>query len=135
MTEIHLIVLILIAIALLIACSLGYREVQVLIERGSWKWESYWKRLYWFTNQNDPNEKDKDSFHVSNGFTVTLISFLEALVLYFALHLIWWWILIYTVIFWIGQFWIRNIWMHIVSKKKPLWNYLVPFNLLKKIWR
>ena len=133
--------IILITIALLIACSLGYREVQVLIERGSWKWESYWKRLYWFTNQNDPNEKDKDSFHVSNGFTVTLISFLEALVIYFGYYfytgiiLYWWWIPIYTVIFWIGQFWIRNIWMHIVSKKKPLWNYLVPFNLLKKIWR
>ena len=127
-------IIILITIALLIACSLGYREVQVLIERGSWKWKDYRKRLYWFTNQVG-EDKDKDSFHISNGFTVALISLLEALVLYFALHLIWWWILIYTVIFWVGQFWIRNIWMHIVSKKKPLWNYLVPLNLLKKIWR
>ena len=126
--------IILITIALLIACSLGYREVQVLIERGSWKWKDYRKRLYWFTNQVG-EDKDKDSFHISNGFTVALISLLEALVLYFALHLIWWWIPIYTVIFWVGQFWIRNIWMHIVSKKKPLWNYLVPFNILKKIWR
>ena len=123
--------IILIVMAGLIACSLGYREVQVLIERGSWKWEDYWKGLYWFTNQVGI-DKDKDSFHVSNGFTVLIISLLESLVLYFAYHLEWWWIPVYTVIFWIGQFWIRNIWMHIVSKKKPLWRYLIPLGLLKK---
>ena len=130
MTEI---ILIIISVAILIGVSTGYREVQVLIERGSWKWEDYKKRLYWFTNQVD-DDKDEDSFHISNGFTFVLISFLESLVLYFALDFNWYWILIYTVIFWFGQFWIRNIWMHIVSKKKPLWYYLMPVfgKLLKK---
>jgi hypothetical protein len=117
----------------LIACSLGYREVQVLIERGSWSWDDYWDKLYWFTNQAG-KDKDKDSFHVSNGFTVLIISVLASLVLYFAYHLEWWWILIYTAIFWVGIFWIRNIWMHIVSRKKPLWHYIVPLisNWFKK---
>lgn len=110
---------------LLIACSLGYREVQILIERGSWSWDNYRKILYWFTSQVG-KDKDKDSFHVSNGFTVLIISVLASLVLYFAYQLSWWWIPIYTVIFWLGIFWVRNIWMHIVSKKKPLWYYIIP---------
>ena len=119
-----IIVLVIIGL-ILIACSLGYREVQIIIERGDWRWEDYWKKLYWFTKQTG-EDKDKDSFHISNGFTVTLISLLASLVLYFALHLEWWWIPVNAVIFWVGIFWIRNIWMHIVSKKKPIWQYLIP---------
>ena len=69
----------LILIILLIAI-VAWREVQILIDRGSWNdWDYH--NLYWYIDQNSKEKilwviplKNLDSFHVSNGlFTLVLI--------------------------------------------------------------
>lgn len=95
----------------------GYREVQILVERGSWSWENYKKKWYWFTDQNDKKKSNWDSFHVSNGLSTVLVSILITLVLYFALDLTWWWPLIIPVITWLYIMQIRNLTMHKILKK------------------
>ena len=128
MTDIHLIVLILIAIAsaTLIGFLQGYREVQILCQQvidevgqqyTSWKWKDYKKKFYWFTDQTNKKVSNRDSFHVSNGIAVAIISVLIALVIFFALDLMWWWLLILPAPIWIYIMQIRNFTMHTVMKK------------------
>ena len=51
---------------------LSWREVQILIDRGSWKAEDYHK-LFWYIHW-ESKWKNWDSFHVSNGlFTLILV--------------------------------------------------------------
>ena len=59
-----------ILIILLIAV-LSWREVQILIDRGSWKAEDYHK-LFWYTEHNSM-WKDWDSFHFASGLAVLII--------------------------------------------------------------
>ena len=102
---------------------LGYREVQILCDRLSWKWDDYKKHLYWFTNQNDKKVSNRDSFHISNGVIVFIISLSFAVNIILLLGLSWWWVLI-TAVNWFFIFRVRNISMHIIFKKKPIWAYL-----------
>lgn len=101
----------------------GYREVQILCDRLSWQWENYRKNLYWFTDQNDKKVSNKDSFHVSNGVVFVLVALSVALniVLLFSLA---WYCIALVVPIWLFLFYVRNIFMHIIFKKKPLWGYL-----------
>lgn len=122
MTEIILVIV----LAVLFASLGGYREVQILIERMSWAWNDYRSEWYWFTDQNNEKEKNKDSFHISNGAAYVIVSILETLVLYFALKLQWYFLLILPVFFWFFQMYVRNIWMHCILKVKPLLYYLIP---------
>ena len=107
---------------------LSYREIQILIDRGSWgksvtylkfwyiDWQSFWKNL--------------DSFHVSHGlFVLVLMGFL---VLENVVPVINWWqgwtmtagnILLY----WYGFFYVRNLFLHIIFMKEPDWFYIIPF--------
>jgi len=62
-----------ILIILLIAV-LSWREVQILIDRGSWKAEDY-KKLFWYTDWRS-KWKNWDSFHVSNGIATLIIIYL-----------------------------------------------------------
>jgi len=117
------IILITIALTTLYAFTLGYREVQILCEqvkgdqtKTSWKFKDY-KDWFWQTNQIDKSKSNWDSFHVSNGVTVALVSILIALVLFFALDLAWWWLLILPAPIWIYIMQIRNFTMHTVMKK------------------
>lgn len=109
---------------LILGLLLGYREVQILCDRLSWRWDDYKKHLYWFTNQNDKKVSNKDSFHISNGVVVTIISLSFAVNIVLLLGLMWWWIPILTVVNWLFIFRVRNVAMHIVFKKKPIWAYL-----------
>lgn len=120
------ILLIVIVLSIIFASVTGYREVQILVERKSWTWENYRKWWFWFTNQTKEKEKNEDSFHISNGIAFTVVSIFESLILFFVLGLNWYWLPINTAIFWVGQFWIRNIWMHVILKKEPLLYYLIP---------
>ena len=51
---------------------MSYREVQILIDRGSWKKENLRFNPYWYIPQ-DKWYKNFDSFHVANGLAVLLI--------------------------------------------------------------
>ena len=109
----------------------GYREVQILVSRGSWRWIRFKKWLYKFTDQNS-NDKNEDSFHISNGIVVVIVSLAFSFIIYLILNLAWYWILINTVLFWVFIFYIRNVAMHVLipqwRKDNPqlkLW-YLIP---------
>ena len=108
-----------ITLALLILLALGsaWEEVQQLIQRGSWLQKDYWDKLFWETNQVG-RWKLFDSHHVAFGFFILILS----LCLFFIKLTHWWMIPLVWVVF----FWLRNIFMHIVFKKEPLWKYLLP---------
>lgn len=102
-----------IALFVLLAGLSAYREVQILIERGSWNKEDY-RDMFWHTDWKTW-KKDLDSFHVSGGAFALVMFGLMSLI-----QISWWMIPIAWYLF----FKIRNIFMHIVFKRKPLWSYL-----------
>ncbi len=111
-------------IILLIAI-LAWREVQILIDRGSWKAEDY-RKLFWYTDWKS-KWKNWDSFHVSNGLATILIlligasksyaSFMEFIIplladvqpVGIALDII---------IYWLIWMQIRNLFIHVVYKRR-----------------
>ena len=97
----------------------AWEEVQQLIQRGSWKREDY--RVPIWTTDWKGIWADFDSHHIAFGGFV-LIMFL--LMYYLKIKVIW-----LMPAYWLLFFYIRNIWMHIIFKKKPLWKYLIP------LWR
>lgn len=112
----------------------GYREVQILCDRGSWYYLNF-RQWFWFTNQAG-KWKDFDSFHVSNGLyalvlclfvaTCTKLSFISALCpieigKYGA-------ILIDIVFYWWLYMYVRNIMMHVILPYKPQWKYALPIH-------
>jgi len=110
----------------------GHREVQILIERGSWKWIRFKKWLYWFTDQNK-NGKNEDSFHISNGLVFTGIAFFVAQVLPLV-PLFEYWTTLFgnTIMWWLIFMYLRNVTMHVLipkwekgNPKLMLW-YLLP---------
>jgi len=75
-----------IGLIILLIAVLSWREVQILIDRDSWKdWD--YRKLFWYTDQNSKEKilwvipkKNLDSFHVSNGIATLII--IELLVQY-----------------------------------------------------
>jgi len=67
--------IILILMSMLIAV-LAWREVQILIDRGSWKAEDH-KKIFWYIDWKS-KWKNFDSFHVSNGIAVLIICYIVA---------------------------------------------------------
>ena len=135
------IILFVLLLATLIGLVGGYMEVQVLCEQTrdekawtSWSWNDYKKKWYWFTDQNDKKKSNFDSAHISEGTLVGLIAISLTLVLYFALKLEWFFLLILPIPIWYYIFYVRNIAMHVILKVKPLWHYLIPIfgNLFKR---
>jgi glycopeptide antibiotics resistance protein len=57
---------------ILLVFVMSWREVQILIDRGSWKKEKLRFNPYWYIPQ-DKWYKNFDSFHVANGLAVLLI--------------------------------------------------------------
>lgn len=104
----------------------GYREVQILCDRNSWRWENYRKNLYWFTDQNDKKVSNKDSFHISNGVVFVLVSLSIALNIVLLFGLMWYW-MVMAIPIWFFLFYVRNIGMHIIFKRKPIYSYLYKF--------
>ena len=99
---------------ILLAILSAWEEVQQLVQRGSWRREDY-RYPEWKTDWRTW-KATLDSHHVAFGlFIVVMI-----LALYFAPITEWYMMPISFVLFW----WVRNIFMHIAFKRKPLWKYL-----------
>lgn len=94
-----------------------WEEIQQMIQRGSWKKKDY-KIPMWDTAW-DGKWKLFDSHHLAFGlFVLTMFTF----VYYVDIETLW-----LIPVYWIIFFYLRNLWMHIVFKKKPLWKYLYTF--------
>jgi len=125
-------ILALIFMAFLFGGVTGYREVEILCSRLSWLWVNIKRRLYKFANQNDVGQKNKDSFHISNGFAFLIVANLFSLVLYYKYNLSWWTIPVNTILFWVWMMHVRNVFMHVIipicNKDNPNFRpwYLVP---------
>jgi len=93
----------------------AWEEIQQLVQRGSWKKEDYYSFLFWDTAW-DGKLKLFDSHHIAFGLFVLVM----VLGFYFIrINELW-----HLPLIWIFIFWIRNIGMHILFKKKPIWKYL-----------
>lgn len=94
----------------------AWEEIQQLIQRYSWKREDY-RIPIWITDWKTW-KKNLDSHHFSYGLFV--------LVMFISIHFIrlelW-----QAPIYWLSFFYLRNIWMHIIFKKKPIYKYLYTF--------
>lgn len=115
---------------IIIALIMGYREVQILIDRGSWL-AFHHLDVFWYTDQ-DSKKKDLDSFHISNGIITYLIIRLAELPDFIGYELS-------DIIYWFAFFYIRNLVLHIILKRKGYreWWYIIPIigKLFKPLFR
>ena len=107
------------ALIILLIAVLSWREVQILIDRGSWKARDY-RRLFWYTDQNSKEKylwlfpkKNWDSFHVSNGLATLIIIILIKGYLPHPYLDVWF----YVPVYWLVWMQIRNLFMHVIIKK------------------
>ncbi len=101
---------------IILAILSAWEEVHQLTQRGSWKREDY-RYPEWFTDVKG-KWKNWDSHHVTFGLFV--------LVMFFAMSvgtIIWYLVPLY----WGGFMYVRNIGLHIIFKKKPIYTYLYKF--------
>ena len=121
---------------ILLIAVLAYREVLHLIQRGSWNDWDYWN-VFWYTEHNS-KWKDFDSYHISSGLAVLIICIIITTPdVVFQIYIInqFWTIIANIVLYWLAIHWLRNIFMHIIFKRKPEWKYLLPqiiYNLFRK---
>ena len=95
----------------------AFEETQQLIQRGSWKKKDY--RIPIWETRWDGKWKLFDSHHIAFGlFALTMFTFV-----YFVNIKTLWLIPVYWVVF----FYLRNLWMHLLFKRKSIWWYLIPF--------
>lgn len=104
---------------LLFIIGISYREVQILIDRGSWKKEDYIIPL-WYIKWTS-KWKNFDSFHTLIGLSILFL--LEYLVEYlprydFIFIPAWLNYQVYVITYWLIFFQIRNLFMHKIFKKK-----------------
>ena len=107
-----------ILIILLIAV-LSWREVQILIDRGSWKAEDY-RRLFWYIDWKS-KWKNFDSFHVSNGvMTLILCIILRINIDYDVFYLFCDTLthIAHIIAYWLIWMQLRNFFMHVVYRRK-----------------
>ena len=119
--------------AVLIAVIAGYREVDILCSRGSWKWNNFKQKWFWFTDQNNADQKNYDSFHISNGIIFIIIALLlSALYMPVKISSCFFDMILNVVIYWAAMMYLRDIMMHIIlpkwSKDNPNFKllYLLP---------
>ncbi len=93
----------------------SWREVQILIDRGSWRAYEH-LNIFWYTNQNDWWEKNFDSFHVSNGVaTMVVCYFIARYVFSFNIKFLGKvQTTVLTLLFWVIGMQIRNLFMLVV---------------------
>ena len=110
-------------VGLLIAV-LAWREVQILIDRDSWKAENY-RKLFWYTHWKS-KWKNWDSFHVSNGLATILILLIGAskssasltgLIIPSLVDVQPVGIALDIIIYWLIWMQLRNLFMHKIYKK------------------
>jgi len=103
----------------LFVIAISYREVQILIDRGSWKKENYWIPL-WYIKWTS-KWKNFDSFHSIMGLAVLfLLEFAVAYLPKYYLGFLPDWInyQLWVIIYWAILYQLRNLLMHVVFKKK-----------------
>ena len=104
-------------ILILLIALFSYREVQILIDRGSWRKENLRFNPYWYLPQ-DKWYKNFDSFHVSNGLIVLIICYFVASYVVSITMLIglssWDSPIIDTVLYWFVFMQLRNLIMKIL---------------------
>lgn len=124
-------------ITITIMClSVSYREVLILIKRGSWKYYQF-GNIFWETD-DDGWLKNFDSFHFSNGlFWLTFFVMITKYVAVIELSELWLQILINAPIGWVLFMWQRNVWMHVILPKKAYkrWWYILPFGGAIEQWQ
>lgn len=100
-------------IILLIAV-LSYREVQILIDRGSWKEKDH-PKIFWYIEQKG-FKRLWDSLHVSNGIITMIICYIiaEYVVEFQILFLGDYQTAVLTVVGWVVFMQIRNLFMEIM---------------------
>ena len=100
-------------IILLIAL-FSYREVQILINRGSWRAADH-LNIYWYT-QWDEFWKLADSFHVSNGIITLIICYIIAkyIVKFKIKFLGKYQTVVLTVVLWVVWMQIRDLFMGVI---------------------
>lgn len=98
---------------IILALLSAWEEVQQLVQRGSWKREDY--RYPEWTTKHDSIWKNFDSHHFAFGLFVLVMFFVMSI------GTITWYL---VPVYWFGFFKVRNIGLHIIFKKKPLWGYL-----------
>lgn len=93
---------------------LSWREVQILIDRGSWRAEEH-LNVFWYTKW-DGFWKLWDSFHLSNGLATMIMCyfFTRYIFTYKIKFLGKYQIVILTPIFWIIWMQIRNLFMRMI---------------------
>ena len=93
---------------------MSYREVQILVDRGSWKAEDHLK-IFWYIEQKG-FKRLWDSFHVSNGIITMIICYLiaEYVVEFQILFLSDYQTAVLTVAFWIVWMQIRDLFMKVL---------------------
>lgn len=101
---------------LLLSLLSAWEEIQQLVESDRWNLRDY-RIPYWQTSQIG-FKKLWDSHHFSFGLFVLVLAFS-----YTSIILTW----LTVPIFWFVFFYFRNIFMHIVLKKKPIWSFLYTF--------
>ena len=100
---------------------MSYREVQILIDRGSWRKENLRFNPYWYLSQQRWY-KNFDSFHVSNGLIVLIVCYFVASYVVSITMLIglssWGGLIIDTVLYWVIFMQARNLFMKLIYRKK-----------------
>ena len=109
-----MILIIQIILMVLLAMFSSWEEIQQLIQRSSWKKKDY-RIPIWGTDWKG-FKRLFNSHHVAFGlFVLTMFTFV-----YFVDISVWWLIPVYWIVF----FWLRNIYLHIIFKRKPSPKYL-----------
>jgi hypothetical protein len=103
---------------------LSYREVGILCDRSSWRF-NWFQHIFWQIDQ-DSNWKNFDWFHFSNGLMTLLICHIGSDKIY-SLP-VFWGVYTSTVIYWVTWMWIRNIFIHIIipMPSRRRWWFIVP---------
>ncbi len=114
-------------ILILLIAVLGWREVQILIDRGSWKKEKLRFNPYWYIDQNSKKKilgliliKNLDSFHVANGLTVLMFCIIiVSSNLTYQIYIIsqFWTIIVNIGLYWLIWMQLRNLFMKGIYKR------------------
>ena len=114
----------------ILALIAGWREVEILIQRGSYDPKAFWN-VYWNWKPQIFNIKVKiDSFHFANGLFVLVLanlvhlSYSKLTISLFSGEILNYLVTIVT--YWLYYMYIRNLMMHIILPKKPRWFFAVP---------
>lgn len=116
----------------------GYREVQILCERGSWNYMNF-RPWFWFTNQADKKVSNWDSFHISNGIFTLVLAYILSAQSEFVIFICnqFWTVIVHIIFYWIIYMYSRDFMMHIILPFNPRWWKIIPLfgDILENIYK